>query len=179
MNDNLVLIKEIIIESPPTFYKIKQVKNSKAAGEDIYTKYYLTANLFFNNATSFHIISKIVYDCKLYLRDKIVYLPPLEKMRLEIEIHASKDIDLDNRAYFWKKLLLDILKTPTSRQIAKELKKEKKYQKEIITLNVIHDDTTKYIDDIRETFKKGGNHLIFRIYGRAKSEQKELDLFFK
>lgn len=179
MNDDFVLIKEIVIENPPTYYQIKQVKNSKAAGEDIYTKYYLTANLFFNNATSFHVISKIVYDCKLFLRDKIGYLPPLEKMRLEIEIHASKHIDLDNRSYFWKKLLLDILKTPTQRQLAKEAQKEAKYQKEIITLNVIYDDTTQYIDDIRETFKFGGNFLIFRIYGRAKSEQKSLDLYFK
>jgi hypothetical protein len=71
------------------------------------------------------------------------------------------------------------LKTPTQRQLAKEFKKEEKYRKEIITLNVIYDDTTQYIDDIRETFKFGGNFLIFRIYGRAKSEQKSLDLFFK
>lgn len=179
MNDDFVLIKEIIIENPPTYYQIKKVKKSKKAGEDIYTKYYLTSNLFFNNATSFHVISKIVYDCKLFLRDKIGYLPPLEKMRLEIEVHRSKNIDLDNVAYFWKKLLLDILKTPTQRQLAKESEKEAKYQKEIITLNVIYDDTTQYIDDIRETFKFGGNFLIFRIYGRAKSEQKALDLFFK
>tara|TARA_R110000868_G_scaffold178571_2_gene418315 strand:- start:75 stop:614 length:540 start_codon:yes stop_codon:yes gene_type:complete len=179
MNNDLLLIKEVIIENPPTFYQIKQVKNSKAAGEDIYTKYYLTANLFFNNATSFHVISKIVQECKLYLRDKIGYLPPLEKIRLEIEIHASKHIDLDNRAYFWKKLLLDILKTPTSKQLLKESKKDAKFQKEIVTLNVIHDDTTQYIDDIHETFEFGGNQLIFRIYGRAKSEQKKLDLFFK
>lgn len=177
MNEDLVLIKEIVIENPPTYYQIKKVKASKEAGEELFTKYYLTANLFFNNATSFHVISKIVQECKIYLRDKIVYLPPLEKMRLEIEIHASKQIDLDNRAYFWKKLLLDILKTPTSKQLLKA--KESKFKKEIITLNVIHDDTTQYIDDIRETFKFGGNFLIFRIYGRAKSEQKELDLFFK
>jgi hypothetical protein len=179
MNDDFVLIKEIIIENPPTFYQIKKVKKSKEAGEDIYTKYYLTSNLFFNNATSFHVISKIVYDCKLFLRDKIGYLPPLEKMRLEIEVHRNKNIDLDNVAYFWKKLLLDILKTPTQRQLEKEKEKKEKYRKEIITLNVIHDDTTHYIDDIRETFKFGGNFLIFRIYGRAKSEQKSLDLFFK
>lgn len=176
MITDLVLIKEVIIKDPPTFYQIKKVKKSKAAGEDIYDKYYLTSNLFFNNATSFHIISKIVYDCKLFLKEKVGYLPPLEKMRLEIEIHASKHIDLDNRSYFWKKLLLDILKTPTSRQILKEKKKEEKYQKEIITLNVIHDDTTQYIDDIKEKFVLGGNFLIFRIYGRAKSDQKTLDL---
>lgn len=175
MNTDLVLIKEVIIENPPTFYQIKKVKKSKEAGQDIFDKHYLTANLFYNQNVSYHIISKIVYDCKLFLRDKIGYLPPLEKMRLEIEIHASKHIDLDNRAYFWKKLLLDILKTPTSKQILKA----EQFKKEAISLNVIHDDTTQYIDDIRETFKHGGNFLIFRIYGRAKSEQKTMDLFFK
>ncbi len=175
MNDDFVLIREITIENPPTFYQIKKVGKSKEAGFDVYDKYYLTANLFFNNNISFHVTSKIVYDCKLFLREKIGYLPPLEKMRLEIEIHASKHIDLDNRAYFWKKLLLDILKTPTSKQIIKA----GKYKKEAITLNVIYDDNTLFIDDIRETFKFGGNFLIFRIYGRVKSEQKELDLFFK
>jgi hypothetical protein len=172
MSNELQLIKEIIIENPPTFYQIKKVGKSKLAGVDVYDKYYLTANLFFNNATSFHIISKIVQECKIYLKDKVGYIPPLEKMRLEIEIHASKHIDLDNRSYFWKKLLLDILKTPTNRQVLKA--NNSKYKKEIITLNVIHDDTTQYIDDIRETFKYGGNQLIFRIYGRAKSEQKQL-----
>ena len=177
MNNELPLIKEIIIENPPTFYQIKKVGKSNAAGYDVFDKYYLTANLFFNNATSFHIISKIVQECKIYLRDNIKYLPPLEKMRLEIDIYASKHIDLDNRSYFWKKLLLDILKTPTNRQIQKA--NDGKYKKEIITLNVIHDDTTQYIDDIREKFHYGGNKLVFRIYGRPKSEQKEMDLFFK
>lgn len=169
------LIKEIIIDSPPTFYQIKKKRESEKLGYDVFDKHYLTANLFFNNNTSFFVISKIVQDCKKFLRDKSGYIPPLEKMRLEIEIHASKHIDLDNRAYFWKKLFMDVLKTPTAKQIAKANEKNR----EIITLNVIYDDSTQYVDDFRETFKYGGNFLIFRIYGRVKSEQKELDLFFK
>lgn len=168
------LIKEIIIENPPTFYQIKKVKKSLEAGHDVYDKYYLTANLFFNNATSYHIISKIVQEVKLYLKKEIGVLPELEKMRLEIEIHASKHVDLDNRAYFWKKLFLDILKQPTSKQILNANKKGK----QIITTNTIFDDTTQYIDEINEKFVFGGNFLIFRIYGRVKSEQKEMVLFF-
>ena len=177
MSDDLVLIKEVICIEPPTFYQIKQVKNSKVAGEDIYSKYYLTANLFFNNATSFHVISKIVQDCKIYLREKSGYIPPLEKMRLEIEYHSLKAVDLDNRLYFWNKLFLDILKTPTQKQLDKA--SEGKYKKEIITLNVLHDDTTDYIDQISYKHKRDTPKLIFRIYGRVKSEQKELPLFFK
>lgn len=169
------LIKEIIIESPPTFYIIKKKRASEKLGYDVFDKHYLTANLFFNNNLSFFVVSKIIRDCKKFLLEKSGYIPPLEKMRLEIEIHASKHIDLDNRAYFWKKLFMDILKTPTTKQLSKASEKNR----EIITMNVIYDDSTQYVDDFRETFKYGGNFLIFRIYGRVKSEQKELDLFFK
>jgi hypothetical protein len=169
------LIKEIVIENPPTFYSIKKKRESEKLGYDVFDKHYLTANLFFNNNLSFFVVSKIIRDCKKFLLEKSGYIPPLEKMRLEIEIHASKHIDLDNRAYFWKKLFMDILKTPTSKQLTKASEKNR----EIVTMNVIYDDSTQYIDDFRETFKYGGNFLIFRIYGRIKSEQKELDLFFK
>jgi len=169
------LIKEIVIENPPTFYTIKKKRESEKLGHDVFDKHYLTANLFFNNNLSFFVVSKIIRECKKFLLEKSGYIPPLEKMRLEIEIHASKHIDLDNRAYFWKKLFMDILKTPTSKQLAKASEKNR----EIVTMNVIYDDSTQYVDDFRETFKYGGNFLIFRIYGRIKSEQKELDLFFK
>jgi hypothetical protein len=169
------LIKEIVIENPPTFYSIKKKRESEKLGYDVFDKHYLTANLFFNNNLSFFVVSKIIRDCKKFLLEKSGYIPPLEKMRLEIEIHASKHLDLDNRAYFWKKLFMDILKTPTAKQLAKASEKNR----EIITMNVIYDDSTQYVDDFRETFKYGGNFLIFRIYGRVKSEQKELDLFFK
>lgn len=177
MNNELQLIKEIIIESPPTFYQIKKVKKSLEAGVDVFDKYYLTANLFFNNATSFHIISKIVQENKIYLRDKIKYLPPLEKMRLEVEYHSLKAIDLDNRLYWWTKLFLDIIKTPTSKQLEKA--NNGKYKKEIITLNVLYDDTTDFVDEIKWSHKRDTPKLIFRIFGRAKTEQKELELFFK
>lgn len=171
------LIKEIVFIHPPTYYAIKKVKKSKELGEDVFTKYYLTSNLFFNNATSFHIISKIVQECKIYLKDNIGYLPPLEKMRLEIEYHSPKAIDLDNRLYFWNKLFLDIIKTPTPKQLEKA--NNSKYKKEIITLNVLYDDTTDYIDEISYKYKKDSLKLIFRVYGIPKSTQEKLDLFFK
>jgi hypothetical protein len=171
------LIKEIIIESPPTFYTIKKKRESEKLGYDVFDKYYLTSNLFFNNATSFHIISKIVQHYKVFLRDNIKYLPPLEKMRLEVEYHSLKAIDLDNKLYWWTKLFLDIIKTPTQKQIDKA--NNGKYKKEIITLNVLYDDTTDYIDDIKWSHKRDTPKLIFRIYGRVKSQQQNLDLFFK
>lgn len=174
MND-LVLIKEIVINDPPTFYKNKKIKKSKEAGEDVFDKHYLTANLFYTQNVHYHVISKITHEVKLFLLDKIGVLPELEKMRLEIEIHASKHIDLDNRAYFWKKLFMDILKTPTPRQISNANKRNKP----IITTNTIVDDSSQYVDEFSEKFIFGGNVLIFRIFGRVKSTQMEMPLFFK
>ena len=172
---DLVLIKEIVIENPPTFYQIKRKRDSEKLGYDVFDKYYLTANLFFNNNTSFFVISKIVNDCKKMLVQKIGYLPELEKLRLEIEIKANKQIDLDNRSYFWRKLFLDVMKTPTAKQIQKANEKKR----EIITLNVIKDDDTKVITESYDKFTFGGDALIFRVYGRVKSKQIEMDLFFK
>ena len=166
------LIKEIIIENPPTFYEIYKKKKSIEAGAPVYDKYYLTSNLFFNNGVSYFVISKIVEDCKLFLFEHMKGIPKLEKMRLEIEYHSDKHIDLDNRLYFWTKLFLDILKSPTKRQEANYAKKGKR----IISTFTIYDDTTQYIDDIRQTFKLGGKFMIFRIYGRATSTQQELKL---
>lgn len=177
MSSELPLIKEVIIENPSTYYQIKKVGKSREAGVDIFDKFYLTANLFFNNATSYHIISKIVQECKIYLQGHIKYLPPLEKMRLEVEYHSLKAVDLDNRLYFWTKLFLDIIKTPTQKQIDKA--NNGKYKKEIITLNVLYDDTTDYIDEIKWSHKRDTPKLIFRVYGRVKPEQKEMDLWFK
>lgn len=173
LKSNLVLIKEITIENPPTFYQIKNSKESKLKGEDVFTKYYLTSNLFVNNTLSYHITTKIIQECKMFLRDKINYISPMEKINVEIEVSASKDIDLDGRAFFWRKLMHDILKTPTSRQV----ENSKKRKNEIITLNAIYDDSTKYGFDVNlDYFNLGENILTFRIYGRAKSEQKSLNL---
>jgi hypothetical protein len=170
------LIKEIILKDPPTKWTLNYKKekfNSK--GEKVTKQdFYLTANLFYADRTSYHITSKIINECKEYLRDNIKYLPELDKMRVELEYHHTKEIDLDNKAYFWAKLLLDILKIPTQRQINNAALNKK----EIISLNVIHDDTTKFIDDIRMKFERGEHCMIIRIYGRLKEQQEKLDLFF-
>lgn len=157
------------------FIKLKKKKKSLEVGHDVFDKYYLTSNLFFNNNTSYHIISKIVQDCKLWLLPHLKGLPELEKMSLEIEINRTKHIDLDNVSYFWKKLFLDILKTPSQRQISNSIQKNR----QIITTRTIEDDTTKFVIEFTDKFKRGPNALIFRIYGKVKDEQTELNLFFK
>ena len=167
------LIKEIIIDNPPTKWSLvyKKPKSYKDGKPVLKQDFYLTANLFYSDRTSYHIISNIIQDCKLFLKSKIGKLPELEKMRLEVEYHHTKDIDLDNKNYFWCKLFLDILKKPTEKQ----LENAKKRNKVIVTTNTIYDDTTKYIDEISMKYKKGEHKLIFRIFGIVK--QPEIDLF--
>lgn len=176
-NNNFELIKEIIIRSPPTYWDLIYKKPKYDTSGKLIEKqrFYLTNNLFYADRSSYHITSKIIQDCKIFLKENIGFLPELEKMRLESEYRSIKDIDIDNKLGFWVKLLLDVLKIPTSRQIENSVKRKK----EIITTNTIYDDTTKCIDEITMKWKKDEHVLIFRIYGRAKSEQKELNLFFK
>lgn len=176
MDLDLILIKEIVIVDPPTKYTIAYKKpkfdsNGKAV---LKQDYYLTSNLFFNSNMSFHITSKITTECKRMLYPYLKGLPELEKMRTEMEIHRDKDIDLDNVGFFWRKLIMDILKTPTSRQLVNAHKRKS----EIITVNCIFDDNTKTVLEHNEKFFKGENKIVLRIYGRVKTEQKELDLFF-
>lgn len=170
------LIKEIIIPNPPTKWTLvyKKPKFDGKGNQVTKQEFYLTANLFYSDRTSFHITSKIIQDTKEYLYPFLVGIPQLEKMRTEMEITNTKDVDLDNKWFFFYKLILDILKTPTQKQIDRA----NKYKKPIITTNTIYDDNTKYVDEFNCKFAKGENRIVFRIYGRMKSEQKELDLFF-
>ena len=180
MRSDFVLIKEIIILDPPTYYSIKKVKKSKEAGEDIFDKHYLTANLFYIQNVSYHVVSEITHDVKLWLRDKIGSLPELEKMALEFEYNRTTHIDLDNKIYFFKKLLLDILKSPTKKQLDNIVKKKSEGKKvnDIITLNVIPDDSSKYFDYCTERFVIGEHKMVIRIFGKVKTTQEKLDLFF-
>ena len=176
--ENYPLIKEIVFLDPPAYYDQKYQKDKfDSNGKKItHIRFYLTGNLFYSDRTSYHITSKIVYETKKDLYPHLKGLPELEKMRLEFEYHSMKDIDLDNKASFWVKIMLDILKTPTSRQLARAAKEKK--PKPIITTNTIKDDNTKCIDEIKLKFRKGEHKMIFRIYGKVKDEQKKLDLFF-
>jgi hypothetical protein len=171
------LIKEIIIENPPIKWSLVYKKQKFDSKGKLVTHqdFYLTGNLFYSDRSSFHITSKIIQESKEYLFPYLKGLPELEKLRLEFEYHKMQDIDLDNKFSYWGKILLDILKTPTQKQIESALR----YKKAIITTNTIKDDNTKCIDDIHLKFVKAEHKMIIRIFGKVKTEQKELDLFFK
>jgi len=169
------LIKEIIIPNPPTKYEMlyKKEKFDKDGKRILKTDYYLTANLFFANATSYHIIYKITDECKKFLYPFFKALPELEKMDVDITYYSTTHIDLDNKMFFWKKLIFDILKTPSSKQLKNALERKK----EIITTNTIPDDNTKVICNVSEHFELGEHRMVIKIYGRIKSTQVEMNLF--
>lgn len=171
------LIKEIVILDPPTKWTLVYKKPKYDSKGILVTKqdFYLTGNLFYADRTSYHITSKIIHESKEFLYGHMKGLPKMDKIRLEMEYHKMSHIDLDNKFSFWCKLFLDILKTPTSRQIENSLKKNKS----IITTNTIPDDNTKYIDSRKEEFFIGEHKMIFRIYGRVSDEQTEMNLFLK
>lgn len=169
------LIKEITIKDPPTKWTLnyKKPKFNREGKKIEKQDFYLTGNLFYSDRTSFHLTSKIINENKKFLFPHLKGLPKLEKMRLDFEYHSMKHIDLDNKANFWIKLFLDILKTPSQKQVENGIK----FKKPIITTNTIEDDNTKCVTEINLKFVESEHKMIFRIYGRVKSEQKELDLF--
>lgn len=171
------LIKEIVIPNPPTKYTLnfKKEKFDSSGKLKTHQDFYLTGNLFYSDRTSYHLTSKIINESKVFLYDYLKGIPPLEQMRIEFEYHHTKHIDLDNKASYWLKLVLDILKTPTQRQIANAIK----HNKPIITTNTIDDDNTKSVNEINLKFSLSEHKMIFRIYGKVKIEQPKLDLFFK
>lgn len=169
---DLVLIKEIVYLDPPSlredFYKkIKYDKNGKIIKS---AKYYFSANLFFSQSASPFKIREIVYDQKKYLYQNMRGLPKLEKAMVEFEYYRPTDLDLDNKFFFWIKLFFDVLKTPTDKQ---ELS-AKKNDKPVVTVNCIDDDDTKRIKQGSYKFYKGKHKMVFRLYGKLKAEQKEL-----
>jgi hypothetical protein len=177
INSEFTLIREIIILEPKTKWTLDYKKPKYDSKGKLISKmdFYLTGNLFYSDRTSFHITSKIIQESKEFLYPYLKGLPELEKMRLEFEYHKTSHIDLDNKFSYWGKILLDILKTPSARQVTNANNRNKP----IITTNTIMDDNTKCIDSISLKFIHGEHKMIFRIYGRVKTEQKELDLFFK
>lgn len=166
------LIKKITILDPPTKY-VKKVKRRKPGSkkkglEDVY---YLTANLFYSNDIHFALRSEIVNAMKGFLFEYLEDLPKMEKMRLNIVYSRPSDnFDLDNKVYFWQKILLDLFKTPSRR----EKERAYRYKKIIKSLEVIPDDSCKYVDELNSKYIKGEHLIIIEVYGRLENEQQKL-----
>lgn len=160
------LIKQIIIDSPPTKYVDRKKKTIDPKTNKLKeTTYYLTANLFYSQQNTF-LTNKIVYDCKNFLYKHFEGIPPLSFIRIELIYQSEKDnFDLDNKGYFWLKCILDLIKEPSKR------KSNKKSLFEIKPLNIIYDDSCKYLKDISLSYKKGNPKLIVNLYGVLKKKE--------
>lgn len=156
------LVKEIIIDNPPTKYvDRKKTKIDPKTGKLKENTHYLTANIFYSGIPHY-LRSKIINAIKEYLINYMVDIPKLQKARIVLIYSKPQDtFDLDNKAYFWLKVFLDLLKTPSKRQITNAAKK----RRSIKSVNCLPDDTVRYIDDIQLKYEKGSHRLIIRIYG--------------
>ena len=101
---NINMIQQIEILNPPTFYLMGKKQK----------KYYLTAQVFYSGI-HFTVRSKIVAFVKALLVAECGRLKPLEpRSTVELVFSTSRKIssktpyDIDNRGYFWGKMLLDV-----------------------------------------------------------------------
>lgn len=166
------LIKTITIEDPPTkWVKVAKEKIDPETGSLKTDTYYLTANLFYATQVHYSIKSRIINFCKDILILQMKGIPKLEKCRINITYQQVHDgFDIDNKAYFWGKLFIDLLKIPSDKQVANAFKKGYGVK----TVNVLPDDTVRYLDEINMKYRKGQHKLIFEVYGREMSEQTTL-----
>jgi|TARA_B100001094_G_scaffold332919_1_gene407298 hypothetical protein len=112
-------------------------------GKNKKSTYYLTANLFYS--TVHHQVRRQVVDrAKEFLKPFLEDCPKLGK-DLSISIGYQHDkkshFDLDNKAFFWQKVLLDLLKR----------------------MGKIEDDSVKYIQQIHYFYQEGKPKLILQV----------------
>lgn len=166
-------IYHIVISDPPTKYTIKKKRAKLDKKGQPYlpeSVHYLTANLFYDG-THWMIKSEIINYVKSWILPFLYQMPKIEKCRIKFIYHHNTDtFDLDNKAYFWVKVLLDIMKTPSTKQVMRS----KNYSNGIKTVNALKDDTVRYVDGINMKYKKGTPALEIIIYGRKLDEQVEL-----
>lgn len=161
-----------VLRYPPTKWvnvrkKIKIDKDGNLKKEDTY---YLTANLFYDG-THWAIKNKIMKFAKEWIVWQIKEVPELEKCRIKLVYHHPTDtFDLDNKLYFWVKVILDIMKTPSQKQILNA----EEFKNPIITINSLKDDTVRFIDQIYMEYERGPAALELQITGRRASVQSSL-----
>lgn len=166
------LVKKIEIADPPTkWVKVAKTKIDPKTGVLKLDTYYLTANIFYAGHLHYAVKSQIVNFSKNFLMPHMNNIPKLEKCRLKITYQRMDEgFDLDNKIYYWAKLFIDILKIPSDKQVINAFKKGYGVK----TVNVLPDDTVRYLDEINMRYTKGKHMLIFEIYGRKTAEQQKL-----
>jgi len=158
---------------PPTYYDKKnhKIKVNDKGVVIPYDRHYLTANLWYSADMHFSLKYKIIDFAKAWLMQYMANIPKIEKCQLTVTYHHPTDtFDLDNKVYFWTKLILDIMKTPTSKQIIKA----QQYDNVIKTIESLKDDTVRFVDGINMKYKKGEAAIELKITGRLESTQQNL-----
>ena len=107
------------------------------------SKYYLTANLFYSSV-HYAVRKQVVDEAKAFIAPFIIDCPVLEApLSVSIGYQSMKNtnFDLDNKAFFWQKIILDLLQR----------------HKKIV------DDNVKVIQQIHYFYKKGDPSIILQI----------------
>ena len=123
-------------EIPNPIEKVVLGKNKKST-------YYLTANLFYSSV-HFAIRKKVVDNVKQFLTPYLTDCPKLGKnLSISIGYQSPKKtkFDLDNKAFFWQKIICDLLQT----------------------LEKVDDDNVDYIRQIHYFYSKGESKIILQI----------------
>lgn len=123
-------------EIPEPIEKIVLGKKKKST-------YYLTANLFYSSV-HYAVRKKIVDQAKWFLKPYLMDCPKLEKglsVSIGYQTNKKTKFDLDNKAFFWQKLICDLLQS----------------------MGKIEDDNIDYIRQIHYFYQKGEPKIIFQV----------------
>lgn len=155
----------IIIEEP-----IKKIEFWKKRKQE-FQVFYISANNIFSERIHFSQKLKIQEHLKEFMLPFFKDIPKLETMTLDIVYFDNRtQWDIDNKDYVWRKVMLDLFKTPTSKQILKA----RKYNKEILTLNILPEDNVKHYLGGSHYYGGKGNKMEITIKGMLLNEQKEI-----
>jgi len=135
--------KEIyrVVIPDPLDYVVTGTKVSKKTGKVSEKRSYTSANVFFGGV-HFKVREKIVTTCKTFLYPYLKDCPVLSDppYSLVLQYCRKEPIDVDNKCYFWNKLIQDILAPgPTAKQndlIASQIRLVRK----------LENDNSRYID---------------------------------
>lgn len=165
-------ILHITIGDPPTKFIIPNKKGKLDKDGEVKkdTVIYLSNNVFYGGV-HFSVRNKVVDYFKDWMFPFMQGMPKLDRCTIEITYHQPTDMfDLDNKVGFIAKILLDVLKTPSSKQIITA----QKYKRSIVTLNVLPDDSVRYVDEIVMRYKKGASAIEIKICGIKNNDQGNL-----
>lgn len=130
----MTVLYKVIIPNP-----IEKVE----LGKKIKRNHYLTANLFYSSVH--HAVRKQVVDeAKAFIAPHIKDCPVLsDNLSISLGYQSMKNtnFDLDNKAFFWQKIICDLLQ------------RHKK----------LEDDSVKYINQIHYFYKKGEPLIILQV----------------